>query len=86
MTVGRITQETVEVLSSNIPNARVTQESVEVLSSNIPNGRVTQVAVEVLYSVPSGDVEYFAATSFIGINKFSAYDLRDTSSRILKKI
>jgi len=64
MTVGRITQEAVEVLRSGDPNARITQEVVEVLRSGDATARVTQVVVEVLRSVadfvPAAPVNPFA--------------------------
>lgn len=51
MTVGRLTQAVVEVLSDGTPKARLTQEVVEILSNGTPKARLTQAVVEVLSTV-----------------------------------
>ena len=50
MTVARITQNTVEVVSDATPKARLTQMTVEVVSNATPKVRLSQLVIEVVSS------------------------------------
>lgn len=59
MTSARVTQQSVEVVTSNNASARVTQQSVEVVTSNNPSARVTQQSVEVV--TQGGEIRVYQA-------------------------
>ena len=53
MAENRVTQEVVEVISSDTSNIRVTQEVVEVISSDTPNINLSKIVLMAIWN-PAG--------------------------------